>query len=51
MRVRIRRFRSVYPAAAVSGASGSAFGGGGYIGYVYNVGYARAMLQAALISA
>lgn len=25
-------------------------GGGGYVGYVYNVGYARAMLQAALIS-
>ncbi len=24
-------------------------GGGGYVGYVYNVGYARAMLQAALI--
>ena len=23
-------------------------GGGGYTGYVYNVGYARAMLQAAL---
>lgn len=25
-------------------------GGGGYVGYVYNVGYARAMLQAALVS-
>jgi mannonate dehydratase len=25
-------------------------GGGGYVGYVYNVAYARAMLQAALIS-
>jgi mannonate dehydratase len=25
-------------------------GGGGYVGYVYNVGYARAMLQSALIS-
>ncbi len=25
-------------------------GGGGYVGYVFNVGYARAMLQAALIS-
>ncbi len=31
-------FRSGYP------------GGGGYVGYVYNVGYARAMLQAALTS-
>ena len=31
-------FRSFYP------------GGGGYVGYVYNVAYARAMLQAALAS-
>jgi len=25
-------------------------GGGGYVGYVYNVAYARAMLQASLVS-
>ena len=32
------RFKSTYP------------GGGAYVSYVYNVGYARAMLQAALSS-
>jgi mannonate dehydratase len=58
--VRQKYARGIYPEhpraldadSALAGPNFKSFypGGGGYVGFVYNVGYTRAMLQAALSS-